>query len=514
MADKVGVLVIMAQTIFTGRSEMTQIARNEVHAAPSSPMETQNIIRRMNAAYDWTGPDDPDNPRNFSFAMRASSFAVIASLALVSAFSGAIYAPAQDSLMREFNESHLVAVLPLSLYNLGLAFGPLVGAPLSETYGRKAVFVATTPIFVLFMLGAGFANSATSFTACRFFAGMFASPNINNASATIMDYTSNRYRGTSLGIYYSLPSLGATIGPLVGGFVVRSHGWRWTQWVAIIITVVLYIPVLFTKETYKKVVLRRRARRMGLADTGSQQTSASKTIRYFFNVLILRPIHMLFTEPIVTLVSLYNGFIFGLLYTFVIAVPWIFQHYYGFGETSVSLSYLGVMLGTLIACVPFVLIDFFFYQKRLSQWQQVPGRTGPLPPENRLVSAMVGSFLIPCSLLIAGWTAEYRIHWAVPIFFQGTTMMASLLVYAGVGLFLLDTYGPLYGASASGAMMLSRYTLSFAFPMFTLQIFQALGVGWATTILAGCTILMAPIPWCFWFFGKRIRMRSRYEASD
>ncbi|KAM5347714.1 hypothetical protein ACJ41O_007538 [Fusarium nematophilum] len=478
-----------------------------------SPSETHQIIRRMNAAYDWTGPDDPDNPRNFSVLVRILSIGVITSLAFVSSFAGAIYAPAQEDVMGEFHLGPHEAVLPLSLYNLGLAFGPLVGAPLSETYGRKTVFVATTPIFVLFMLGSGFAGSITSLVVCRFFAGMFASPNINNASATIMDFTSSQYRGASLGIYYSLPSLGATIAPIVGGFVVRSKGWRWTQWVAIMVIVTLYIPVLFTKETYKKVVLRRRAIRMGLSDTSSQQTSVSRTIRHFFTVLILRPLHMLFTEPIVTLVSLYNGFIFGLLYTFVISVPWIFRTYYGFGKTAESLSYLGVTFGTLLACAPFVLIDFSFYQKRLRRWQQTHDESEPLPPENRLVSAMVGSFLLPTSLLVAGWTAEHRIHWFVPVFFQGMAMLASLLIYAGANLFMLDAYGPLYGASASGAMMLSRYSLSFAFPMFALQMFQSLGAGWATTVLAGFTFLMAPIPWCFWVFGERLRRRSRYETS-
>lgn len=486
----------------------------EIRDGPSLPLETQQIIQRMTAAYDWTGADDPDNPRNFPIAVRMLSIAIITSLAFVSSFAGAIYAPAQEAVMEEFQLSKLVAVLPLSLYNLGLAFGPLVGAPLSETYGRKAVFVTTTPIFVIFMLGSGFSKSIPSLIVCRFFAGMFASPNINNASATILDFSETRYRGASLGIYYSLPSLGATIAPLVGGFVVRSKGWRWTQWVAIIAIVALYIPVLFTKETYKKVILRQRAIRMGLSDSSSQQTSVARTFRHFFTVFIMRPLHMLFTEPIVTLVSLYNGFIFGLLFTFVISVPWIFRHYYNFGKTGESLAYLGVTFGTLVACVPFVFIDFFFYQKRWCRWQQSHSDTEPLAPENRLISAMAGSFLLPASLLVAAWTAEYGVHWFVPVSFQGMAMMASLLIYSGANLFMLDAYGPLYGASASGAMMLSRYTLSFAFPMFALDMFQSLGVGWATIILAGFTLLMAPIPWCFWVFGERLRKKSRYESSS
>jgi MFS family permease len=467
----------------------------------------------MNAAYDWTGPDDPDNPRNFPAIVRILSIASITSLAFASCFAGAIYAPAQEAVQQEFHQSRLVAVLPLSMYNLGMACGPIVGAPLSETYGRKTVFVATTPIFLLFMVGSGFSKNLVSLIICRFFAGVFAAPNINNVSATILDYSEPRYRGASLGIYYSIPSLGSTIAPLIGGFIVRSKGWRWTQWVAIMATIGLYIPVLFTKETYKKVVLRRRAIRMGLGDTSSQQTSVARTIRHFFTVLILRPLHMLFTEPIVTLVSLYNGFIFGLLYTFVTSVPWIFRHYYNFEETSESLSYLGVTLGTFIACGPFVLIDFSFYQKRLTRWQRTHDDTEPLDPKNRLVPAMMGSLLLPTSLLIAGWTAQYRIHWFAPIFFQGMSMVASLLIYAGVNLFMLDSYGPLYGASANGAMMLSRYTLGFAFPLFALRMFQALGAGWATTILASCTLLMAPIPWCFWVFGEQLRKRSKYETS-
>lgn len=492
--------------------EMVQTARGSVQIAPPSP-ETRQIIRQMNAAYDWTGPNDPDNPRNFPLVARVFSIAAITSLAFVATFAGALYAPAQEAVMDAFHCTSEVAMLPLSLYNLGLAFGPLVGAPLSETYGRKAVYLVTTPVFAAFMLGAGFARNITTLCVCRFFAAMFASPNINNASATILDFTAAHHRGVSLGIYYSLPSFGASLAPLVGGFVMKTNNWRWTQWIAVIVSIAFYIPVLFTKESYKKVILRRRAIRMGVSDSSSQQTSPMRALRYFLTTLILRPLHMLATEPIVTFVSLYNGLLFGLLYAFVTSIPWIFRTYYGFDQTGQSLSYLGVTLGTILACVPFVFIDRSFYQKRLREWRQTHDNTEPLPPENRLVPAMVGCFPLPASLLLAGWMAEHRVQWIVPILFQGIAMMSSLLVYAGANLFMLDTYGPLYGASASGAMMLSRYLMSFAFPMFSLQMFEALGAGWALSVLALMTFLMAPIPWCFWVFGERLRSKSKYETS-
>lgn len=503
-----------AQRSLEAGPEMAQRTPGSCHsAAATTPYTTQQIISRMDAAYDWTGPDDPDNPRNFSAFERLGSIAVLSALAFVSAFGGSIYAPAQEAVMDQYHLSgEVVAVLPLSLYNLGMALGPLVGAPLSEAYGRKAVFVATTPVFGLFMLGSSFAKDMTSLAVCRFFAGVFASPNISNASASILDYTPSQHRGSSLGVYYSLPSLAAGFAPLVGGFLVQNASWRWTMWVPVIVAVVFYVPLLFMRETYKKIILRRRAVRSGLADTGSQRTSASRQIRYFFKVLISRPLHMLFTEPIVTLVSLYNGLVFGILFTFVISIPWIFEHYYGLGHAGQSLTYLGIALGSLLACCPFVAIDRLYYQPRLLEWQR--SRSEPLPPEHRLIAAMVGSFLQPASLLIAGWTAQYRIHWIVPVLFQGLTMLSSMLVYASACLFMLDTYGPLYGASASSAMMFCRYTFSFAFPMFALRMFQDLGAGWATTVLAGCSACLAPMPWCFWVFGERIRAKTLYETSS
>lgn len=491
---------------------------SHVDGSPISP-EAQEVIeiRRgvaaMNAVSEWTGPNDPDNPRNFSRAWRFLITASVTLLAFIATTAGAIYAPAQEAVESEFNCSETVAILPLSMYNWGLAFGPLVGAPLSETYGRKAVFLYSTPIFIFFQLGGGFSKNIASLIVCRFFSGMFASPLISNASATILDLTSGSYRGVALGIYYSLPSFGAVLGPFIGGFTVANHDWRWTQWVAVILTAALYVPVCFMRETYKKVILQRRAIRLGLQDSSSQRTSPGRAFRYFVTVLIQRPLHMLFTEPIVTLISMYNAFILSLFYTFVVSVPWIFRTYYGFGATAETLSFLGLITGAVLVPVPMVLIDMRFYQKRLRQWQFNHTEEEQLPPENRLMSSLTGSFVLPASMFIVAWTAENRVHWAVPIFFQGVVMLSSMLVYAGATLYMLDAYGPLYGASASGALQLSRYMLSAAFPLFALRMFQSLGVGWALSLLGFITLAMAPIPWLFWYYGPQIRARSRYETS-
>lgn len=86
-----------------------------------------------------------------------------------------------------------------------------------------------------------------------------------------------------------------------------------------------------------------------------------------------------------------------------------------------------------------------------------------------------------------------------------------MTVFISAALYMLDVYGPLSGASAMAANGLLRYTMGAAFPLFTVQMYQALGVKWATLLLAFICILMAPIPWIFYKYGPGIRKRSHFS---
>ena len=80
-------------------------------------------------------------------------------------------------------------------------------------------------------------------------------------------------------------------------------------------------------------------------------------------------------------------------------------------------------------------------------------------------------------------------------------------------LYLMDFYGPLYGASAMGANNIARYTLGFAFPLFVVQMYEGLGTGWATSLLGFVSLAMTPIPFAFYIWGPKLRSMSRYQRS-
>ena len=76
-------------------------------------------------------------------------------------------------------------------------------------------------------------------------------------------------------------------------------------------------------ESYKAVLLRRRAKRRGADSAPELKSSVLDNLKFFVTKTISRPIYMMFTEPIVGLFDLYNAFNFGLLNAFFAAFSWV-----------------------------------------------------------------------------------------------------------------------------------------------------------------------------------------------
>ena len=89
--------------------------------------------------------------------------------------------------------------------------------------------------------------------------------------------------------------------------------------------------------------------------------------------------------------------------------------------------------------------------------------------------------------------------------------MGNVTVFISAALYLIDVYGALSGASAMAAIGILRYLLGAAFPLFTVQMYDRLGIKWATALLGFICVVMLPIPLVFYKFGPAIRRRSNYS---
>jgi len=131
---------------------------------------------------------------------------------ICSTLGSSIYSPAFPVIQHDFNVGPTVALLPLSLYVLALGFGPLLAAPMSETYGRHVVYLVSVPAGALFTMGAGFSQNIWTLCILRFFAGLTFSPALAIGAGSIADVNKAEHRAAPTTLYILSPFLGPALG--------------------------------------------------------------------------------------------------------------------------------------------------------------------------------------------------------------------------------------------------------------------------------------------------------------
>ena len=225
---------------------------------------------------------------------------------------------------------------------------------------------------------------------CRFFAGAAGAPPLAVGAGSNADLFPQHVRAVAVCFFVMMPFLGPSLGPVIGGFVAQYKGWRWTQWVTIFIGVLAYATILPTQETYKKIILARRAKKLGIPSPAQPSPKTWGYWKTLLTVTLIRPVYMLAAEPIVFFLSLYNSFTFSVLFAYFAAYPYTFSTVYGFNQWQTGLAFLGVLVGVFLAIGMTIWIDRKIYMKK---WRQAmeEGKVAAAP-EHRLYAAMLGSF--------------------------------------------------------------------------------------------------------------------------
>lgn len=72
----------------------------------------------------------------------------------------------------------------------------------------------------------------------------------------------------------------------------------------------------------------------------------------------------------------------------------------------------------------------------------------------------------------------------------------------------------MYAASAIAANTIARCASGASAPLFTNQMFKALGVGGDGSLIGGVAAILAIMPFMFYRFGKQIRARSKFASAS
>ena len=186
------------------------------------------------------------------------------------------------------------------------------------------------------------------------------------------------------------------------------------------------------------------------------------------------------------------------------AIPFIFITTRGFNSGEAGLVFIGVGVGTTIGAYLTIPLSKH-YPRLIVKYRGFP------PPEERLYGAMIGGPMLVIGAFWLGWTGQYAsIPWIVPALATVPIGAAVSLVFNSFLSYLVDTYLQ-YAASAFSANTIVRSCVGAAFPLFTVQMFRALGIAWACTLVGLCGLLLAPSPFLFYRYGPWVRAKSKFS---
>lgn len=314
-----------------------------------------------------------------------------------------------------------------------------------------------------------------------------------------------------MGIYTLAPILGPVVGPIAGGWIAEYSTWRWVFWSSSIAAMVVQVYGVFgLRESHGGTLLRQKKARL-IQQTGNRNLYLGGDDDLPLHTKIVgavkRPIRMFFTQPIVLMIATYMAYIFGLNYLFIATFPEVWYGVYGESLGIAGLNYISIGIGAFIGLFGnFFLIDRIY--KNLKAKNGGVGR-----PEFRIPTMLIGSPLVTIGLFWYGWAVQARVFWVVPNLGIIVFTAGSIVCLSGMQTFIVDIYTR-FAASAFAAAAILRSLAGFGFPLFAPYLYNDLGYGWGTSVLAfisiglGCT---API--LFWLFGEKLRSRSKYATG-
>lgn len=462
---------------------------------------------------DFDGPDDPYRPMNWSTKKKVSTTLLYGLVTMTATWASSSYSAGTDQIATQFGMSTEVATLGTTLFLLGFGLGPLLWAPLSEVYGRRAAVLSPMFIAICFSFATATAKDFQTIMITRFFGAFFASAPVTNTGGVLGDLFSPAHRGIAMAGYALAVVGGPTIGPIVSAAVVQvpSLGWRWTEYLTGILQALVLLPaVTFIDETYPPILLVAKARRLR-HDSGNWALHA-KFEEWDWGIVemgrkfLIRPIQLLCT-PICFLMALYASFCYGILYMQLGAVPIIFGEIRGWNLLQSELPFVAICLGSITGAALNTLNQL--------QYNKAYHAAGDRAiPEKRLPPMMLGSVLFASGQFITAWTAEpQNAPWIVPVIGLYLMGCGFNTIFQAALNYLVDTFQR-FAASSVAANTFLRSIFAAGFPLAISPLYHTLGVGPGQSIFAGFACLLLPVPFVFYVYGRRIRAASKWSKAS
>ncbi|MDE6513979.1 MAG: multidrug effflux MFS transporter [Muribaculaceae bacterium] len=397
-----------------------------------------------------------NNPQTSAYAPKNFTLFVIF-LAIIGAFSSLVndmYLPTMPSMMREFRTSASMTQMGISMAMAGMGVGSVLWGSASDRYGRKPVLLISLVVFVAATILAIPSHTIGWFIGCRFFQGLGAGGAMVLSTSIPADVYMGRRLAAVMAIMGAINGVAPALGPVAGGLMANSVGWRGIFVVLLIIGVGMTLWTLHYKETLPP---QRRLQTRTLGD-------------------YIRAYKVLITNRRFMIYVTIKAVAIGLLYAYIASAPFIIQNHYGFSALTFGLIFGGnaiaMGLGSTLALRFKVL-------------------------KQAMVAGCVGMFVFACACAVVMWAEA---SFALYEIFTIPMLLCAGMIFSSANTLSMEV-GRSEAGTASAVLSLVKYAFAAVVsPLVGLgNMFHSAAIAYVATtllalLLAFCAFRLSPLP--------------------
>ncbi|KAF5017670.1 hypothetical protein F66182_10385 [Fusarium sp. NRRL 66182] len=224
------------------RDSSSTCSSKEIYAPASSTRATIAVEQPLEAgqetidtaATETSNPPVANSPEDSRYSSRFINvsptrfwliFSGVLLGCIVGSFDSTLMASSHPAITSHFHASNSASWLSTAFLLTWTAFVPCFGR-ISDTVGRKPIYVTAITIFVIATAWCGAAQSIGSFIAARAFCGLGAGGVSSMGMIISSDVVHLRYRGIYQAYINLFVGIGGCLGLVCGGYLCDQIGWR------------------------------------------------------------------------------------------------------------------------------------------------------------------------------------------------------------------------------------------------------------------------------------------------
>ena len=274
---------------------------------------------------------------------------------------------------------------------------------------------------------------------------------------------------------------------------------------------VFFLMFATLPETSSSNILLRRAQRLR-ARVGDNRLKAQSEIDQGSLKIgavvvdsIVQPMVISFRDPAVLFTNIYTALQYGIYYSFFEVFPLVYPVMYGFTLGTTSIVFTCITVACVIGIAIYCSYVYFYLEPDIK-------KNGLRAQEHRLVPALISCFGIPIGLFVFGWTSNPHIHWIVSVIGIVIFAASAFVLFQCIFMYLPLSY-PQYAASLFATNDAWRASFAAGAIIFARPLYVNLGVGKGISVLGGLAAGGVLGMFVLYFYGAKMRARSRYAVS-